>query len=168
MTLKELRISKHLTQSQCAELAGVSLRTYQNYEKDVQLVGSARYNSIYKTIEQFGITMEPKPITPASDAFYTNVKAGDDLVPLCKVVSPYKKRDCFQHLSDFVNGNYDGRVCILYGLRRTGKTTLLFQMIKNVIVSNGFAPFINKNLKHFIAFFSKQNRIIGIAVYSYN
>ena len=132
MTLKELRISKHLTQSQCADLAGVSLRTYQNYEKDEKLVGTARYNSIYKTIEQYGTTIGYQQIAPANDAFFTNVKAGDDLISLCKVVSSYKKRDCFQHLSNFINGNYDGRVCILYGLRRTGKTTLLLQMIKEL------------------------------------
>ena len=132
MTLKELRISKHLTQSQCADLTGVSLRTYQNYEKDAKLVGSARYNSIYKTIEQYGATIGYQQIAPANDAFFTKVKAGDDLISLCKVVSSYKKRDCFQHLSNFINGNYDGRVCILYGLRRTGKTTLLLQMIKEL------------------------------------
>ena len=132
MTLKELRISKHLTQSQCADLTGVSLRTYQNYEKDEKLVGTARYNSIYKTIEQYGATIESRLTVSADDGFFTNVKAGDDLIPLCKVVSSYKKRDCFQHLSNFINGNYDGRVCILYGLRRTGKTTLLLQMIKEL------------------------------------
>ena len=132
MTLKELRISKHLTQSQCADITGVSLRTYQNYEKDAKLIGTARYNSIYKSIEQYGTTIGSQQIAPANDAFFTNVKAGDDLVPLCKVVSSYKKRDCFQHLSNFINGNYDGRVCILYGLRRTGKTTLLLQMIKEL------------------------------------
>lgn len=132
MTLKELRISKHLNQSQCADLTGVSLRTYQNYEKDSKLVGTVRYNSIYKTIEQYGTMTKTQLIAPNNDVFFTNVKKDDSLIPLCKVVSSYKKRDCFQHLSNFINGNYDGRVCILYGLRRTGKTTLLLQMIKGL------------------------------------
>ena len=28
-----------------------------------------------------------------------------------------------------MNANFDGKICILYGLRRTGKTTMIFQMI---------------------------------------
>ena len=34
MKLKELRISQSLTQTECANYLGVSLRTYQNYEND--------------------------------------------------------------------------------------------------------------------------------------
>ena len=109
MTLKELRISKHLNQSQCADLTGVSLRTYQNYEKDSKLVGTVRYNSIYKTIEQYGTMTKTQLIAPNNDVFFTNVKKDDSLIPLCKVVSSYKKRDCFQHLSNFINGNYDAQ-----------------------------------------------------------
>ena len=35
MTLKELRLSKELTQSQVAKLVGISLRSYKEYENDV-------------------------------------------------------------------------------------------------------------------------------------
>ena len=39
---------------------------------------------------------------------------------------------------------------------------------KSDIVCNGFDPFNNKNLKHFIACFSILNKIIGISLYLYN
>ena len=47
-------------------------------------------------------------------------------------VAKYGKRDCFSTLQKFVAGSYDGKICILYGLRRTGKTTLLFQMLSDL------------------------------------
>ena len=47
-------------------------------------------------------------------------------------VAKYGKRDCFSTLQKFVAGSYDGKICILYGLRRTGKTTLLFQMLSEL------------------------------------
>ena len=45
---------------------------------------------------------------------------------------PTEKRDCFSQLQKYVNGNSYGKVCLLYGLRRTGKTTLLFQTISEM------------------------------------
>lgn len=128
MSLKELRLSKNLTQEQCAEIAGVSLRTYKTYENDPAFYGKPRYDAILRAIEHHS----PAEISPGqtpSGGFFTNVKTGDDLIPLCNVVRSYKKRDCFKHLRSFITGDYSGRVCILYGLRRTGKTTLLLQMI---------------------------------------
>ncbi|MBO7615430.1 MAG: helix-turn-helix transcriptional regulator, partial [Bacilli bacterium] len=45
MELKELRLSKHLTQVQCAKIAGVSLRTYKKYESDSTPADSLRYKA---------------------------------------------------------------------------------------------------------------------------
>ena len=61
--------------------------------------------------------------------FYTNVITGMSLRALISSVKKCDKRDCFSTLQKFVTGSYDGKICILYGLRRTGKTTLLLQMI---------------------------------------
>ena len=32
-------------------------------------------------------------------------------------------------LKKFMDNDYDGKICVLYGLRRTGKTTMLFQLL---------------------------------------
>ena len=44
MKLKELRISQSLTQTECANYLGVSLRTYQNYENDSTKEHTYKYN----------------------------------------------------------------------------------------------------------------------------
>ena len=47
-------------------------------------------------------------------------------------VSGFQKRDCYDGLKKYINSTISGRVCLLYGLRRTGKTTLLFQAISEL------------------------------------
>ena len=66
------------------------------------------------------------------DPFRTHVIRGDELLKLTSSVREYQKRDCFSRLHKFVYGKYPGKVCLLYGLRRTGKTTLLFQMLNDL------------------------------------
>ncbi len=44
-------------------------------------------------------------------------------------VAEYKKRDVFNDLQRFINAPNDKRICALFGLRRTGKTTLIMQSI---------------------------------------
>lgn len=130
MTLKELRISKGLTQSECAKYLGVSSRTYQNYEYDESKVNSTKYTTFLKKLEAYSTQEINIPIQmPAVADFKTNVVIGDGLNGFCNSVARYEKRDCFYLLKKFIDGNYDGKICILYGLRRTGKTTLLFQML---------------------------------------
>lgn len=38
-----------------------------------------------------------------------------------------QKRDCLKNLIEYFNKNSTNKICILYGLRRTGKTVLLKQ-----------------------------------------
>lgn len=60
--------------------------------------------------------------------FRMNVICGNELLKMTTSVKGMKRRDCFSGLEKYVHGNYPGRICLLYGLRRTGKTTLLFQL----------------------------------------
>lgn len=132
MTLKELRISKGLNQAQCAEYLGMSTRNYQNYENDAVKANTARYHAIYQKLEIYGQPVVTAAVPSQIPEFYTNVVTGTGLQALANSVAKYGKRDCFSTLQKFVNGSYDGKICILYGLRRTGKTTLLFQMLSEL------------------------------------
>lgn len=132
MTLKELRISKGLNQAQCAEYLGMSTRNYQNYENDAAKVNTARYHAIYQKLESYGQPVVSVSLPSQTTEFHTNVVTGTGLQALANSVAKYGKRDCFSTLQKFVNGSYDGKICILYGLRRTGKTTLLFQMLSEL------------------------------------
>lgn len=65
-------------------------------------------------------------------SYKTNVVYGDELERLITGVKGFKKRDCYRLLRRYLTGNMYGRVCVLFGLRRTGKTTLLFQAVNDL------------------------------------
>lgn len=132
VTLKELRISKGLNQAQCAEYLGMSTRNYQNYENDAAKANTARYHAIYQKLESYGRPVVTAAVPSQMPEFYTNVVTGTGLQALANSVAKYGKRNCFSTLQKFVAGSCDGKICILYGLRRTGKTTLLFQMLSEL------------------------------------
>lgn len=54
---------------------------------------------------------------------------GESLKKLVAGVKGWKHRRCYKSLERFLEEPVADRVCILYGLRRTGKTTLLKQLI---------------------------------------
>ena len=57
------------------------------------------------------------------------IRVGDELKEFAAPVKDYKKRDCFSKLEDYLYSPVNDRVLILYGLRRTGKTTMIRQAI---------------------------------------
>lgn len=61
--------------------------------------------------------------------FYCNVRTGEKLGRFAESVAQWKKRECYKGLHDYVYGDIHDRVYVLYGLRRTGKTTLMRQLI---------------------------------------
>ena len=65
----------------------------------------------------------------ADHAFRTNVRTGDALRSYAAPVKSFKKRDGFQVLHDYIYGPQQDKVLILCGLRRTGKTTLIRQIL---------------------------------------
>ncbi len=64
--------------------------------------------------------------------YETNVLTGDALLFGCRQVQAFEKRDCFDQLERYLSGSSYGRVCVVYGLRRTGKTTMLFQAMSSL------------------------------------
>ncbi len=71
-----------------------------------------------------------------SYSFKTNIKFGEDLRRNVCSVQNCKKRNDFKKLSDYIYGNEYNKVFILYGLRRTGKTTLIKQIINEMSVTD--------------------------------
>lgn len=61
--------------------------------------------------------------------FKTKVLVRDRLKSLVSITRNYKKRECIQMLRDYIFEDIADKVFILYGLRRTGKTTLIRQII---------------------------------------
>ena len=70
----------------------------------------------------------PKTRFMDASMFTTNVRTGETLRSFAKSVRGYRRRECFQQLCDYVYGDPQDKVFILYGLRRTGKTTMIRQI----------------------------------------
>ena len=87
-----------------------------------------------KKLREANPTADPGGVSAETGAepFRTHVLRGEELLLLTSSVRDYQKRDCFSLLHKYVRGKYPGKVCLLYGLRRTGKTTLLFQMLNDL------------------------------------
>lgn len=65
-----------------------------------------------------------------SDACYHGqVRIGKELRAFAATVKGLKNRGCFSALTEYVYGGGSDRVFILFGLRRTGKTTLIKQVL---------------------------------------
>ena len=88
---------------------------------------------------------------PAASAqvFATTVRTGAALRAFSAPVRNYKKRECFQHLYDYIYGAMQDRVFILYGLRRTGKTTMIRQIFVEMsdaeLAKSAFIQITTKN-----------------------
>ena len=70
----------------------------------------------------------PKTRSMDASMFTTNVRTGETLRSFAKSVRGYRRRECFQQLCDYVYSDPQDKVFILYGLRRTGKTTMIRQI----------------------------------------
>lgn len=61
--------------------------------------------------------------------FKTEVMLGESLKSYVQTVANYKKRNLYKGICDYIYGDVRDKVLILYGLRRTGKTTLIRQVM---------------------------------------
>jgi len=61
--------------------------------------------------------------------FKTTVRYGKQLKSQIALTRKYRKRECISELRDYIFGNQQDKVFIIYGLRRTGKTTMIRQIL---------------------------------------
>ena len=77
----------------------------------------------------------PKQSQAVLSTFRTNVITGSALMAMTDGVKGWKKRDCFVSLQKYLKSKATERVCLVYGLRRTGKTTMLRQAVLEMTAS---------------------------------
>lgn len=100
--------------------------------------------------------------------FATNVVLGSNLDSMVEKVSQFEKRDCFGKLKKYIDGEYNGKVCLVYGLRRTGKTTLLLHAIGNLTKEQQRkAVYIKANSSNTMADISKDLKALKQMGYQY-
>ncbi len=59
----------------------------------------------------------------------TNAILGQNLLVFGEGAENLQKRDCYRYVTDYINSDASDRIAIIYGLRRTGKTTMIKQAI---------------------------------------
>ncbi|MBR1623607.1 MAG: AAA family ATPase, partial [Pseudobutyrivibrio sp.] len=64
-----------------------------------------------------------------NQSFRTKVRIGGQLEAQIALTRKYKKRECIEQLRNYVMGPENDKVLIIYGLRRTGKTTMIRQIL---------------------------------------
>jgi len=80
----------------------------------------------FKTLSKY---ISENNIDKKNRDFISNIKIEESLIKYVNEVKDLQKRDCFVQLQDYLSSKKNGKVFILYGLRRTGKTTLMRQAI---------------------------------------
>lgn len=73
----------------------------------------------------------PKP-EENGPLYETKVRTGSMLAGMAASVQGLGKREVYDQISQYLYGNVRTRVCVVYGLRRTGKTTMLLQAIADM------------------------------------
>ncbi len=71
-------------------------------------------------------------VSSDKDSFKTVVVFGDNLRDTVESVKKWRKRTCYNSLIKYLDAPVADRVCLVYGLRRTGKTTMLRQAIADL------------------------------------
>lgn len=100
--------------------------------------------------------------------FKTKVIVGNRLKSLVSITRNYKKRECIQILRDYIFKDIDDKVFILYGLRRTGKTTLIRQIILELSESDfNKAAFIQVTSKDSLSDIDEDLRLLEKNGYKY-
>lgn len=72
---------------------------------------------------------EPESEEEEQLTFKTTVRTGKRLKSQIAITKKYKKRECIKELRKYIFGGQQDKVFIIYGLRRTGKTTMIRQIL---------------------------------------
>ena len=90
-----------------------------------------RRKKLEKDLKELKKQIIPEKATTKEEhlEFKTTVRTGTRLRAQIAVTKKYKKRECIRELRDYVFGSQTDKVFVIYGLRRTGKTTMIRQIL---------------------------------------
>ena len=102
----------------------------------------------------------PSP-TIDSSSFTATIRTGIELRAFTARVRSFKRRACYQQLRDYLRGAQQDKVFVLYGLRRTGKTTLIRQALDEMSDAElGRAAFIQVTASDTLASLNRDLRAL--------
>ena len=98
---------------------------YYQYLEDGKLI-SKTVNKLEAYDTAFSLYFQGKDVDEfRSHKFNFQVEYGASLISITKIYDSYKRRYCYKDITEYLTDDkITGKVLILYGLRRTGKTAL--------------------------------------------
>ncbi len=102
-------------------------------EREITMKQLERRKEIQQELRKLRKEAGVSSVKAEAPVYHTRVVSGVELDHMISSVEGLQKRDCFTSLQKYMQGNTPGKVCLLYGLRRTGKTTLLLQTIAEMM-----------------------------------
>lgn len=107
--------------------------TYVDF-KDVNTLKTQikKRRELEKELKELKRLLPKSPKKTTKYEFNTYIRIGEDLEKYVSFVKKYNKRECYSRLHDYIYGEQQDKVFVLYGLRRTGKTTLIRQIIADM------------------------------------
>ena len=113
---------------------GMRRETYVDFDKVDELRSQIEKRKVLaKELKELKRQLPKTPkIKTELPTFSTYVRVGEQLDGMAATVAKYKKRACYEAIHDYIFGEQQDKVFIFYGLRRTGKTTLIRQVILNM------------------------------------
>lgn len=100
------------------------------YDEVSQAIG--RRKELQKELKDLNKQQPQKDNMSTVPNYEMNVMTAEALKKGCALVSHLQRRDCFGQLRKYLSQGSYGKVCVVYGLRRTGKTTMLFQAMSDL------------------------------------
>ena len=90
-----------------------------------------RRKKLEKDLKELKKQIIPEKATTKEEylEFKTTVRTGSRLRAQIAVTKKYKKRECIRELRDYIFGSQTDKVFVVYGLRRTGKTMMIRQIL---------------------------------------
>lgn len=99
-------------------------------DREQIFAGVERRKQLQEELRELKELCSEEPIQMVEETkFETSVVTGQRLLAMTKGVKKWQERDCFQQLQQFLESDETDRVCLVFGLRRTGKTTMLRQAV---------------------------------------
>lgn len=137
------RKEKYIPADQAASMRGQIARRKaletqrRKLQEDLRKAEGTGYRFVRETTVPYGSGGTLPPIgyyagSGYSYEFRTLIRAGRQLHAFADPVREWKRREIYRTLSDYIFGEFREKVFILYGLRRTGKTTMIRQILTDM------------------------------------
>ena len=115
-------------------LNGKRIENYLDFEEVTELRAQIeKRKALEKQLKELKLLVVPMEEPESEDAelstFNTTVRVGTQLKSQIAITKNYKKRECIKVLREYIFGRQQDKVFIIYGLRRTGKTTMIRQIL---------------------------------------